>query len=349
LAEIATHEPVIRVAALNSGRNYPSSRFRLRQYFDALRTFGIQVTEYLPRAGKYAGPSWRNGALARVPSVIASRRYDAVWLNRELVAGRETIERFAGPRVMFDVDDAIWLNGDPGFAASIARRSAVVIAGNQTIANYFAPYAKRLEVIPTTVDTDRWTPALPRAPAEVDEFIVGWSGTGWNLDFLYEIEEELLAFLAMAQTAKVLVVCDREPQFRDLPPGKVLFRKWSPEDEIDAVRAMDVAVMPLPDNEWTRCKCGLKMLCAMSVGVPVVASPVGAVGEILHGSNAGFVAKPGEWAGLLARLRTDPFLRGRMGRAGRERVVESYSVAKHTATLARVFREVSKLPQSRNA
>lgn len=340
---MATAEPAIRVAALNSGRNDPSSRFRLRQYFDSLRTFGVHVTEYLPGVDKYSGPSWRNGALARAASVIASRRYDAVWLNRELVAGRGTIERFAGPRMVFDVDDAIWLEGRPAFAASIARRSAVVIAGNQTIADYFAPYAKRLEVIPTTVDTDRWTPAPLSPRRDSDEFVVGWSGTGWNLNFLYEIEEELAVFLATAKTARILVVCDREPRFRSLPPGQVLYREWSPETEIDAARAMDVAVMPLPDSDWTRAKCGLKMLCAMSVGVPVVASPVGVVADILHCSNAGFVAKPGEWAGLLAQLRADPLLRRRMGHAGRERVVERYSMAKHAGTLARIFREVSKL------
>ncbi len=306
--------------------------------------FGIHVTEYLPGTDKYAERSWRNGVLVRAASVIASRRYDAVWLNRELVAGRETIERFAGPRVVFDVDDAIWLEGEPGFAASIARRSALVIAGNQTIANYFAPYARRLEVIPTTVDTDRWTPTLPRASGERDAFNIGWSGTAWNLKFLYEIEEELVAFLATAPDAKLLVMCDKEPQFRFLPPGKVVYRRWSPEVEIDAVRAMDVAVMPLPDTEWTRAKCGLKMLCAMSVGVPVIASPVGVVNDILQDSNVGFVAKPGEWAGLLARLHADPLLRAQMGRAGRERVVERYSVATHAETLVRLFLEVSKLP-----
>ena len=328
----------IRVAALGGGHNDPSCRFRQRQYFQALRALGIRVTEYLPGMDKYKGRSWRNGALARAPSVLASRFYDAVWLNRELVAGRETLERYAGSRIAFDVDDAIWLQGDPGFAASIARKSAVVIAGNQAIASYFAPYARRIEAIPTTVDTDRWSPAPARSP---NEFIVGWSGTWWNLQFLYEIEDELAAFLSATPDTKLLVVCDREPELRRIPSGRLLYRKWSQDDEVDAVRAMDISIMPLADTEWTRAKCGLKMLCAMSTGVPVVASPVGVVREILDGPCAGWVAKAGEWAVLLARLHANPNLRAKMGSAGRERIVERYSMAKHAETLARIFRELS--------
>lgn len=339
---MATDELVIRVAALSSGQNDPSSRFRLRQYFASLRQLGIHVTEYLPRVDKYVERSWRNGALARLPSVLASRRYDAVWLNRELVAGRETIERFAGSRTIFDVDDAIWLEGDPGFAASIARKSAVVIAGNRVIASYFEPHAKKIELIPTSVDTDRWTPLARSASRDREDFVIGWSGTGWNLHFLHDIEDQLAEFLAGAKNAKLLVVCDREPDFRKLPENKVVYRKWSADDEVDAVRAMDVSLMPLDDDEWTRGKCGLKMLCAMSVGVPVIASPVGVVAEILDGTDAGVVADRGEWGGALNTLYSDSLLRERMGQAGRERVIERYSVAKHAETLARIFREVAR-------
>ena len=163
MKKMFAQEPRIRVAALSSGRFDPSSRFRQRQYFSALRALNVDVTEYLPMVDKYIERSWRNGAWMRAPSAIAGRGYDAVWLNRELVAGRETVERLAGSRIVFEVDDAIWLEGKPGFAASIARKSAVVIAGNRAIADYFAPHARWLEVIPTTVERKTW--ARSRCPS----------------------------------------------------------------------------------------------------------------------------------------------------------------------------------------
>jgi len=354
---------MIRVAAITASRDDPSSRFRVRQFLAPLRELGIEAVEYRPWISKYGrGPLQLTGlgAVSRVVHAIAARRYDVTWLNRELVTGRQTIERFMGGRRLLDVDDAIWLHGRPDFARRIAARCAGVIAGNPSIAEHFRGAAPRVWTVPTAVDTDVWSPAppaaatpatpatsaSPAAPAAStsgEAFTIGWSGTHWNLPYLYAIEETLARFLADHAGARILVVCDRRPSFRRLPAGRVHFQRWSPAVEVDALRRMSVGIMPLQDDEWGRAKCATKMLCAMAVGVPVVVSPVGAAAEILRQGPPGLAAHaPEDWYDGLAQLYAEPELRAAMGLAGRRVAVASHSAAETAKRLAAIFGEVSR-------
>jgi len=355
---------MIRVAAITASRDDPSSRFRIRQFLAPLRELGIEAVEYRPWISKYArGPLQLTGlgAASRVVHAIAARRYDVTWLNRELVTGRQTIERFMGGRRLLDVDDAIWLHGRADFARRIAARCAGVIAGNPSIAEHFRGAAPRVWTVPTAVDTDVWSPApatpsthttsampaasaaAPTASTDGEAFTVGWSGTHWNLPYLYAIEETLARFLADHAGARLLVVCDRRPRFGRLPAGRVQFQRWSPAVEVDALRRMSVGIMPLQDDEWGRAKCATKMLCAMAVGLPVVVSPVGAAAEILRQGPLGFAAQdPDGWYDSLAQLCADPERRAAMGLAGRRVAVASYSAAETAKRLAAIFGEVSR-------
>ncbi len=334
---------MIRVAALTSSRNDPSSRFRMRQFFRPLRELGIQTVEYRPWIGKYASATMQLTGVtfaSRVLAVLAARRYDITWLNRELITGRETLERFAGPRLLFDVDDAIWLGGRPDFARRIARRSAGVIAGNRVIADYFESHAPRVWIVPASVDTDVWKPA-PRPPD--DRWTVGWSGTYWNLKYLYRIEKPLFAFLSDHPDARLLVVCDQHPEFQHLRDGQWSFVRWSPENEVSSLQDMDVGIMPLEDNAWTQAKCAMKMLCYLSVGLPAVVTPVGVAAEILGAGICpiGLAAWDDDaWYEHLHSLYRDRALAHAMGTAGRQVVMEHYSVQLSVKQLVEIFTEV---------
>ena len=85
--------------------------------------------------------------------------------------------------------------------------------------------------------------------------------------------------------------------------------------------------MPLPDDPWSRGKCGYKLIQYMACGLPVVASPIGVNREIVeHGVNGFLAETPEEWEQALRTLLADPQLRERMGRAGRRKVEEHYSL-----------------------
>lgn len=353
---------MIEVAALTSGRDVPSSRFRVRQHIPLLREQGIAVSEFIPHIEKYAEAPWpcrwSKGSpahkvatglwaaaklAARVKGLAGSRRADITWLEREMISGFCTLEPFLKRPMVFDVDDAIWLIQPFGaFAARrIAARADLLIAGNAHIANWFHPYARAIRIIPTAVDTERIRPRRKQFSKDTQgHFTVGWTGTSSNFPFLYGIEPALSRFLE-ERDGEILVIADRPPLFSGIPPRRLRFLPWSRSHEIDGLLHMDVGLMPLAPSPWALGKCGFKMLQYMAAGIPVVVSPVGVNPEILRMGPLGFEASSQEdWYGALCALCDDEGLRQELGTKGREIAETRFSRRVVSKAIARALRAV---------
>lgn len=358
---------MIRVAALTSGNNVPSSRFRVRQHIEPLRKEGIDVHEYIPAINKYGNlhrlpeavnPNYLRPLFAlgigiklatlatlatRVPGIIGSWKAQITWLERELLPGYLSLEPLLKRPYVLDVDDAIWLTSPFGRSAAIkiAKRAEVVLAGNAYIAGWFGSHARDIRIVPTAIDTERF---LPRSRSDIENnkhFVVGWTGLSSNFIYIYEIEKALEDFLK-TRDAELLVVADQPPKFGRIQQEKVRYIKWSPAIEAKAVRQMDAGLMPLPDNEWTRGKCSFKMLQYMASGVPVVASPVGMNDEILTMGKVGFPAKDeADWYDTLDQLYKDRDLGHKCGATGRFIVEQHFSRAVISTKIANVFKELA--------
>jgi glycosyltransferase involved in cell wall biosynthesis len=333
---------MIKVTALTSGKHAPASRFRVRQFIAPLLEQGIRVSEFHPPWSKYTMASVVPlGVVGRLPGVLNARLGDITWLERELIPGRFTLERYAGRRRLFDVDDAIWLLSETRFSERIVELCDGVIAGNQYIADHYRQQGARTWVVPTSIDTNVWRPPEEHE-RERAQWTIGWIGSQSNLPYLYEIEEPLAAFLGQHDDAVLLVVCDREPAFKKIGGRSLRYVRWSPQTEVGLVQEMNVGLMPLPLTEWTRGKCAFKMISYMAVGIPVVVSPVGVNREVLEQAEVGLRADTAdEWYDALRALYEDRALGSRMGAAGRMLVEERYSVNSNVGALARIFREVA--------
>lgn len=337
----------IKVTALTASRHDPSRRFRVSQFIAPLARLGIDLRDYYPGVGKYTpapvpqlGFVWTAGKLlARLPGVAAGHASDVTLLQRELIPGRRTFEKFAGRRLLFDVDDAVWLNQHSDSIESIVSGCRGVIAGNEFLADYFRSRGARVWVVPTSVDTEVWKPAPRREHAE---WIVGWSGTASNLKYLYALEEPLADFLTRRSDAKLLVVSDRKPRFEKIPDDCWRFERWSAAEEVRQVQQMNIGLMPLAATDWERGKCGCKMLTYMAVGAATIASPVGVGGEILKQGEVGCAAVTNDdWYNALVRLYDEREFASRLGASGRLLLEERYSVRRSATALADIFRLVA--------
>ena len=87
---------------------------------------------------------------------------------------------------------------------------------------------------------------------------------------------------------------------------------------------------------------GLVVCEAMSFGIPVVASRLGALPEMVVDGQTGLLVRPGsvgDLAEALERLVLDADLRGRLGQAARRRYLAHFSLSVMQKKLFRIYEE----------
>ncbi len=264
----------------------------------------------------------------RGADVILQRRLLPPW---QLAA----LRRYAR-RLVFDFDDAVFLRDSfsprglhhPGrlrrFAATV-RACDALVAGNAYLRARATGLAERprVHLVPTCVDPARYPLAEPGQGSGAVELV--WIGSSSTLQGLERCAALLNEVGERVPDMRLKLVCDRAIELPKLP---VQFCPWSEASEAADLASADVGVSWIPDDEWSRGKCGLKVLQYMAAGLPVVANPVGVQVEMVRHGETGFLAESAdEWVAAVGRLAADPGLRGRMGLAGRRVVEEHYSVS----------------------
>jgi glycosyltransferase involved in cell wall biosynthesis len=344
----------MRVAAYTGGPNVPSARARIRQYIGPLSALGVSVQEYpLPWGNALPKncclrPLWAAAtAVSRAGTIACSWKAEVTWVSRQFLPAFAPIHVLAKRPVILDVDDAIWLNTGGHRARELARASELVVCGNSFLASQFSQWNPRVTVIPTAVDTSLFRPVVPDK-ADHPDSVLGWIGTSGNFPFLYAIEGALKRVMEDRRDLRLLVVADKQPQFRQVPESRVEFQRWSPSVESESIGRMTIGLMPLADDAWCQGKCSYKMLCYMASGLPVVVSAAGMNSEVLAMGEAGFGARSErEWVDSLTMLLEDANLRRRMGAVGRAVIEERFSLPRLTERYAAVFRAVAGVVESR--
>ncbi len=360
----------MKVLALAS---YPieaaATRYRLYQFVDALAERGIELSirpffdsklfanlyrrEALP--GTVAGLA--KAGVLRFGDVLAARKADVILVQREaMIFGPAIIEwlstRFSRRPLVLDLDDATYVPytsptyGQLGktlkwFSKTddLIRWASVVTCGNRAIAEYVSSRGKPARIIPTVVDTDVFRPSeLPRENAPV----LGWVGTHSTFPYLQSLFP-VLQRLAREHQFRVKIVGAGRAEI-DLPGVEFENREWKLDREVEDFQSCDIGLYPIVTSmyadEWAAGKSGFKAIQYMAVGVPYVASPVGATKEIGEVGVTHFCARDEEeWQASLARLLADKGLRNRMGAAGRKHAIEHYGLAAQADKLAAALRE----------
>jgi glycosyltransferase involved in cell wall biosynthesis len=118
---------------------------------------------------------------------------------------------------------------------------------------------------------------------------------------------------------------------------------WREHTELEDLRQIDIGIMPLPDNQWTRGKCGVKPMQYMALGIPAVLSPIGVNRDIARDGAAVLAETDGDWKEALKQLIVDSAMREQLGRSGRRRMVDEYSVHANVSRYVDALREAAEL------
>lgn len=110
------------------------------------------------------------------------------------------------------------------------------------------------------------------------------------------------------------------------------------EDTYELLQAMDMFVLPSLHEGIP-----MALLEAMAAGLPVIASRVGGIPEVIEDHVSGILVEPGDPCGLALicrRLMHDAELSERLGQAAKRRVKERFSSETMAAGVANVYRRL---------
>lgn len=327
----------------------PGQRFRYEMFLDKLSDAKISYTiapfldemtnEVLFKDGfifkKVLGVL--KGFVLRVLLLFTVIKFDYVYIYREASPiGPPFFEWIAAKilrrRIIFDFDDAIFLSLKSeknkiinsikwtSKVKSICRWSHLVNCGNEYLADFAKGYNDNVTVTPTVVDTEMVHNKLKTHSGIATN--IGWTGSH-STNYLLELVKPVIQKLQIKYNLSFIVISSARPEIEDL---ELDFVKWSLDNEIEELFKIDIGIMPLFDDAWTRGKCGFKAIQYTSLGIPAVVSPVGVNSQIIdHGINGYWASEMDEWERYLEKLIIDYSLRNEMGRNGRTKIVAQYS------------------------
>jgi len=350
----------------------PGQRYRIEQWAPFLKELGVTVSFEAFRSSELHALLCKPSNTLR-KSYLASKAlirrlkllknvgdFDLIYIYSEAAligpALIETLITWKGVPFVFDFDDAIFLHYTyispanrylrllkfPGKTGTICGLASHVIAGNSYLANYANRFNKNVTIVPSTINLNNYTIENSRPTAEPP--VIGWTGSYSTIQYLDNLRLALRQ-LATRERFKLKVV--GVPGYR-MEGVEVEAIPWNPDTEVADLRGIDIGVMPLKDDEWTRGKCGMKALQYMALGIPTICSPVGVNPRIIRDHENGLLAETDEqWKGCLTELFHSPELRQQLGKAGRVTIESGYSTAIHVPTIYRIFKSVARAQNGR--
>lgn len=332
------------------------ARVRVVEMAEHLAPLGVSMTfapnmtsmEYALVASPGVGPK---KALALVRGFARSVRQapppvglTLVHRLRSLVPGPKD----DAPLDVYDFDDALYVGSASSHHAqlrrlkreaprcvSYMRRARLVLAGNRVLADAARAHSRHVEVVPSCVD-----PSVQpqRQHVDAETLTLGWIGSRTTSVYLTPVLSVIESLRARG-SAVHLVLMGADPS---LTAPWIEHRAWSVEAERQMLTEIDVGLMPLPDDQWTRGKCGYKLLRYFSAGLPTIASPVGVNAELIA-AGAGFSASgPKEWSRAIeAHLAADAAARRRAGTQARTFVERAYSYQVWAPKVAGLLRNIA--------
>ncbi|MCP4456751.1 MAG: glycosyltransferase family 4 protein [Cytophagales bacterium] len=341
----------------------PGQRFRHEQYLNHLEEQGYEITysNMLDeqqdkifygegnvlgkiRVGLYS--AWK-----RWKDVLQANQFDYIFIYRDAFFFGTFFERMfskSKAKLVFDFDDSIWLQDEnpgqsffqklknPEKTNKIISLCDVVIAGNEYLAKHARQFNKNVVIIPTTIDlTEYKSLEIKKDPSRV---CVGWSGSFSTIKH-FESAIEALEVIRKKFEDRVYFKVIGDGKYVN-PELGIQGLPWRKQTEIEDLCRIDIGIMPLPDDNWSRGKCGLKGLQYMALGIPTIMSPVGLNSDIIQdGENGMLASSVDEWVEKLSLLIEDENLCKQMGLAGKETVVKDYSVEANKDKWLAVFQD----------
>jgi glycosyltransferase involved in cell wall biosynthesis len=256
-----------------------------------------------------------------------ARTADVVYFLKTPAPDLQTrIIKLGGPRVVLDVNDALWLpyHRRVGFdrLEEVLVAAHGIICENPLVAGHVRQYNARVEVVPDCVRLDIFDAQRDRVVRDPAKVRLGWIGSPANGGFLYAIWEPLEKLFARHPHLELRVVGAGAPHLPHFE--KVRWSSTLAYDHAEMARealAMDIGLYPLFHVEDSLARGTAKAVIYMAAGAVAVCENIGENARLIRDGVNGVLAHgPDEWLAKLDWLVTHPDERRRIGAAGLETI-----------------------------
>lgn len=329
----------------------PSQRLKYEQYFDEFRKDGWEITIHsfihLPfwkviyKKGHFLQKAYYTlsryfSRLALLPKI---KKFDVVYLHLWATPfGPPIYEKWVrkrAKRLIYDIDDLIYLRNTKSKAHPLVtwikgrkkplylmKHADHVITCTPYLDEFVRKFNNHTTDISSTVDTDSRYKVV-NGYSNNKKITIGWSGSVSTAKYFYLLAD---VFKRLSKTHQFKIVVMGDPQL-SIPGLEIEALSWTEKDEIKTLQRFDIGVYPLPNEEWVYGKSGLKAIQYMALGIPTVATGIGANFRVMENNVSGFLVQTeDEWVEALAKLIDDAELRRRIGTEARKRVENLFSI-----------------------
>ena len=328
----------------------PSQRLKFEQYFEFFQNAGytIETSSFISISFWKFVYKHKNYLKKIIFTLIAYckrfyvlltiRKYDAIYVHLWVTPiGPPIFEWFLvhlHPTIIYDIDDLVYLKENKSKSNRIIsilkgrnkpiflmKKAKHVITCTPHLDQFVRKYNLNTTDISSTINTETYN--VINTYRNDNKIVLGWSGSHSTSKYLYLLKDVLFKLQKMYEF-QLIVMGDPTFSITGLDIEAI---EWSEDIEISTLQRFDIGLYPLPDEEWVLGKSGLKALQYMAIGLPVVATAVGANYRVITNKETGFLVQTSdEWLNALSILIESSELRKNMGENGRLKVEQNYSL-----------------------
>lgn len=343
----------------------PSQRLKFEQYYPIFQKEGYELTtssfmdedlwNVIYKKGNYLKKTFGvfKGYVRRIKDLFKIRSYDLVYVHLWVTPFGGTIFEqlvsLLSRKMVFDIDDMVFLGHSSEANLKLAflkgrnkpllliKKADHVITCTPKLDEFARRFNNRTTDISSTINTEIYRPKSSHILST--PIIIGWSGSHSTSKYLHLLTE---VFRKLSQKYSLVLKVIGDGNFK-MEGVQVQASEWDGGVEVHELKTFDVGVYPLPDEEWVYGKSGLKALQYMSLGIPTVASDIGANKRIIGNGKNGFLVNGDEqWLTAIESLIESQQLRAEFAEKSVKTVEDKFSVASNKDKYLDIFKSLTE-------
>lgn len=223
------------------------------------------------------------------------------------------------------------------------EKADMVTVTTDILAEVYRPYNKNVKVLPNCVDMDIWKKLPLQRNGTVN---LTWFGGHSHYEDWLILAPVLPKIMEKYKNVNLILMGAKfDATLKDLPKDRIEYHPWVPTPAYPykaAILDPTIALIPLQDSEFNRCKSSIKWVEMSALKVPSVVSQVSPYKEVYNGKNAAFVEnnEPQAWIDAISHMIENPQDRESIGNEAYKTVEEDFDIDKKCVLWANAYKEL---------